>query len=129
MKILMAMLLLSLPFTSPAQSEVIGIYNNYSFSEIQLNTDNTFLFSWYHDLNGRWVKGKWAFKKDTVYFHKIPMYDTLSTINKNGNNVDTLLLAKYSKQRRLTAEMMSEITVGSTEQNGDFLPDTMLFKE
>ncbi len=129
MKISIAIILFSLPFGLLAQSEVAGIYRNYSFCEIQLNADSTFLFSWYRDLYGAWAKGKWTLKKDTVYFHKIPMYDTLHVTEKNGSTVDTLLLSKYSKQRRLTAEMLSEITVQQIEQNGNSLPDTMLFKE
>ena len=117
-----------LSFNLFGQSKAIGHYRNHFFSEIQLNADSSFEYNWYRDLYGRWRKGIWSSKGDTIYFHIVPMYDTLRIIKGNGMTADTLILSKYSKPRRLTLQALAEISVTSIEQNGMTLSDKMVLK-
>ena len=129
MRIWIIPILLTLSFNLFGQSEVAGHYRNHFFCDIQLNADSTFEYNWHLDLNGRWTKGTWTLKGDTVYFHIIPMYDTLNITKSNGITADTLILSKYSIQRRITPQQLTEMTMGSVEQNGTWLPDKLVFKE
>lgn len=128
MKILIIALLLPLSFNLFGQSPVAGHYRNYFFCDIQLHADSTFEYNWYNDLHGSWTKGTWTLKDDTVYFHIIPMYDTLSIAKGDGKTADTLILSKYSTPRRVTPQQLAEITINSIEQSRASLPDTMVFK-
>ena len=125
----MIVLLLTFSFNLFGQSEVAGHYRNHFFCEIQLNADSTFEYNWYHDLYGRWTKGTWILKGDTVYLYIVPMYDTLSITKSNGMAADTLILSQYSIPRRITPQQLAEVTLGSVAQNGTWLPDKLVFKE
>ena len=129
MKIPIIAFLLTLSFNLFGQSKVVGHYRNHFFSEIQLNADSTFEYNYYLDLHGSWTKGTWSSKGDTIYFHIVPMYDTLSITKKNGVTADTLILSKYSKPGRLTSKVLSEITARSIEQNRMVLPAKMVFRK
>ncbi|RYX87187.1 hypothetical protein EON73_01920 [bacterium] len=129
MKISIIAFLLALSFNLFGQSKVVGHYRNHFFSQIQLNADSTFEYNWHLDLHGSWTKGTWSSKGDTIYFHIVPMYDTLSITKKNGMTADTLILSKYSKPRRLTPQILAEFSVTSIEQNQMVIPDKMVFKE
>ncbi len=128
MKILTTVLLLTLSFNSFGQSKVAGHYRNNFFSDIQLYADSTFEYNWYNDLHGSWTKGTWTLKGDTVYFHIMLMYDTLSIAKANGKTADTLILSKYSTPRRVTPQQLAEVTINSIEQSRGSLSDTMAFK-
>ena len=128
MKIWMIAFLLTLSNNLLAQSKIAGHYRNHFFSDIQLKSDGTFEYNWYHHFYGSWTKGTWWSRGDTVYFHVVPMYDTLSII-ENGKSADSLILSKYSNPRRVTPQQLTEVTIQSIEQNRIVLPDKMVFKE
>lgn len=44
---------------------------------LQLNADSTYFYKSTIDLSCFWSKGKWTSKKNIIYLHPIPIYDTL----------------------------------------------------
>ncbi|GEO12151.1 hypothetical protein [Segetibacter aerophilus] len=123
------LLILTFTFNLFGQSKVVGHYWNHFFSEIQLNADSTFEYNWHLDLHGSWTKGTWRSRGDTIYFHVVPIYDTLSIIKNNGMSADSIILSKYSNPRRITPQQLTEVTLQSIEQNRIVLSEKMVFKE
>ncbi len=107
MKIFIITFLLLLPFSLFSQDNFAGRYSGYFGNRIQINTDNTFEYTWHFDLSASWTKGTWTSKNDTVYFHVIPIYDTISYRTKNGFAGDTLILSTDTIPERLTQEQLS----------------------
>jgi hypothetical protein len=128
MKILTITFLLTLPFTLFAQDEIVGNYRDHFSSRIQLNNDNTFKYSWHFDLSASWTKGNWTINNDTVYFHIIPTFDTISYKNKNGLSTDTLILSTDEIPERLTQEQYAGQGLSSGGQSRIPCPDKLFFK-
>ena len=129
MKILTITFLLSLSLCLIAQDKVIGHYKDYFGNRIQLNADNTFKYTWNFDLSASWTKGIWTLKNDTVYFHMVPTYDTLSHINSNNLTVDTLILSDNEIGERITPIESAGIALSSGGQNRTPYPDKLLVKK
>ena len=128
MKILTIILLLTLSFSLFAQDKIVGHYRDYFGSRIQLNTDSTFKYSWSFDLSVSWTKGTWLLKNDTVYFHMIPTYDTISYKNNNGTSADKLILSVDETSDRLTPDQYAGMGLSSGGQNIQPSPDKLFFK-
>ena len=128
MKILTIGLLLTLPFTLFAQNKIVGKYRDHFSSLIHLNADNTFNFTWHFDLSASWTKGTWTFQNDTIYFHFITTFDTLSYKNKKGVLTDTLILSTNEIPERLTQEEYLGRGLSSGGQNLIPCPDKLFFK-
>lgn len=111
-----------------AQDKIVGSYRDYFGSHIQLNADSTFKYIWHFDLLGSWTKGTWFIKKDTVYFHMIPTYDTLSYYTPEGLTVDSLILSTDEKAERFTQEQYAGIGLSSGGQNRMPYPEKMFYK-
>ena len=129
MKILTIIFLSSLSLCLTAQDKVVGCYKDYFGNQIQLNADNTFKYTWNFDLSASWTKGTWTMQKDTVYFHMVPTYDTLSHINSNNLTVDTLILSDNEIGERITLIKSAGIALSSGGQNRTPYPDKLLVKK
>ena len=129
MKIVIIANLLFLSFTSNSQIKIVGQYRDYFGNRILLNPDSTFKFSWRFDLAASWTKGIWSIKNDTILFHMIPIYDTLSIIDSNMKSVDTLVLsADETSERVNTAQNMKNV-LQSGGQNRVAYPGKLLFRK
>ena len=129
MRVLTITLLLTFPFSLFAQDKIVGRYRNYFGSRIQLKADSTFKYTWHFDMSGSWTKGTWFIKNDTVYFHMIPMYDTLSYSTPQGLNVDSLILSTDEKAERFTQEQYAGMGLSSGGQNRMTYPVKMFYKD
>jgi hypothetical protein len=129
MKILTVTLLLILSNNLFAQNKIIGRYRDYFGSRIQLNTDNTFKYTWHFDMVGSWTKGTWTLTGDTVYFRMTPTYDTLSQTNSIGIISDTLILSTDEIPEHFTQSEFASLLLSSHGQNRTSYPDKLLFRK
>ena len=128
MRILTTIFLLTLPFTLFAQHKIVGHYRDHFSSRIQLNNDKTFKYTWHLDLSASWTKGIWTINNDTVYFHVITTFDTISYKNKNGLITDTLIISTDEIPERLTQEQYAGQGLSSGGQNRTPSPDKLFYK-
>ena len=128
MKILTTIFLLTLSFSLFAQDKIVGHYRDYFGSRIQINTDNTFKYTWHFDLSGSWTKGTWSLKNDTIYFHMIPTYDTISYKNNDGTSADKIILSVDETPERLTPDQFAGLGLSSGGQNIQPYPEKLFFK-
>jgi hypothetical protein len=129
MRILVISLLLIPPFILFAQDKIVGRYRDYFGSRILLNADGTFKYTWNFDMASSWTKGTWTLKGDTVYFHMVPTYDTLSQTNANGMTSDTLILSTDEVSERFTQTEFAAMLLSGGGQNRMNYPDKLLFKK
>ncbi len=129
MKILTITFLLSLSLCLTAQDKIIGRYRDYFGTRIQFNADNTFKYTWNFDMSASWTKGTWTLTGDTVYFHMVPTYDTLSQTNSVGIPSDTLILSTDEIPERFTQTQFAAMLLSSGGQNRMAYPDKLLFKK
>jgi len=71
---------------------------------MDINPDATFKYSWHFDLQGSWTKGTWRVNNDTVYFHMIPIYDTIRYKGRDNRMVDSLILSVDEKSGQITMQ-------------------------
>lgn len=84
-----------------AQRKIAGSYRDHFGHRIELSSDSTFKYTWRFDLQCSWTRGHWTIKKDTIFFHMVPVYDTLSYINVNGMISDKLILSVDEQPERI----------------------------
>jgi hypothetical protein len=111
-----------------AQDKIIGRYRDYFGSRIQLNADQTFKYTWHFDMAASWTKGTWTVLGDTVCFHMVPVYDTLSQTKANGRIADTLILSANETSERVTQAEFVFASLLSGGQNKQYCPGKLLFK-
>lgn len=128
MRILTTILLLTLSSSSYAQDKIVGQYRDYFGSRLQLNADSTFKYTWHFDLSASWTKGTWTVENDTVYFHMLPTYDTISNTN-NGSAVDNLVLSDNEISERLTQQQYEGQGLSSGGQNKIPNPEKLFYKK
>jgi hypothetical protein len=128
MKILTTIFLMTFSFCLFAQDKIVGHYRNYFGSQIQLNADRTFKYTWHFDLSGSWTRGTWSLENDTVYFHMIPTYDTISYKNNDGTLADKLILSVDETFERLTPEQYASMGLSCGGQNIQPYPDKLFSK-
>jgi len=92
------LILFILLFFNIEQKNIEGEYYNHFGSNLKINSDKTFIYTWNFDLASSWSKGKWKIKNDTVYFQTIPIYDTL----RRPNFKDSLVLSVNQKPELIT---------------------------
>ena len=129
MKILTTDALLLLSLNLFAQKNIVGRYRDYFGSRIELNADSTFKYTWHFDLSSSWTKGTWSSKNDTIYFHMIPTYDTVSYKSNNGTSADKLILSVDETAERMTPEQYAGMGLSSGGQNIHPCPDKLFFKK
>ena len=94
MKKIIQVLILFCFFSVNAQDTIIGEYYNYFGSELKLNPDSTFNYTFRFDMCSSWTNGRYKVKKHTIYFEFIPVYDTLRFDWDGGKfKSDTLVLS------------------------------------
>ena len=129
MKILTTFFILTLPLNLFAQHNVVGRYRDYFGNGIQINADNTFKYTWNFDLSASWTKGTWQLKGDTIYFHMVPVYDTVSFLKGSGATVDTLILSDDEVSGRISREQSVPTALSSGGQNRMAHPEKLVFKK
>ena len=129
MKIFTINFLLILSHTLTAQKNIVGKYRDHFGNSIQLNADNTFEYTWNFDMSSSWTKGTWTLIADTVYFHMVPIYDTLSQTNANGITSDSLILSTDKIPERFTKEEFAAMLLSSGGQNRMAYPDKLVFRK
>jgi hypothetical protein len=129
MKISIATILFILSFNLSAQRSIIGRYRDYFGSRLELNADSTFKYSWRFDLSYSWTKGTWSFKNDTLCFHMLPTYDTISYKNNDGSSPDKLILSVDETSERLMPEQYTGMGLSSGGQNIQGYPDKLFSKK
>src|SRR5215203_4617906 len=129
MKILIIPLLLILSSGSFSQDKVAGRYRDYFGSRIQLNADNTFKYTWNFDMSASWTKGTWTSMNDTIYFHMVPTYDTLSQTNSRRILSDTLILSTNEIPEHFTQTEFAAMLLSGGGQNRMNYPGKLLFKK
>ena len=110
-----------------SQCELIGHYRDHFGSQLQLNLDSTFKYTWYFDLASSWTIGKWRVKGDTLYFKMTPIYDTFELRSPNGKIYDTLMLSSDNIKERLSPEQAIATMLSSGGQNQNPYPEKLLF--
>ena len=129
MKILTLILLLTLSFDLFGQDKIVGRYRDYFGSRIQLNSDKTFKYTWNFDMSASWTKGTWTLIGDTIYFHMVPTFDTLSQTKTNGITSDTLILSTDEIAERFTQTEFAAMLLSSGGQNQMTYPEKLVFKK
>lgn len=129
MRIVTTTFLLTLSFNLHAQDKIVGRYRDNFGSRIVLNADSTFKYTWRSGIYASWTKGTWFLKHDTVYFHMIPTYDTISYKNNDGTSADKLILSVNEINERLTPEQYAGMGLSSGGQNIQVYPDKLFFKK
>lgn len=77
---------------------------------------------------GSWTKGNWKATGDTIYFHMIPTYDTLSVM-KNDKTFVSLVLSNDEIAERITPLQDIGGALSSGGQNRNEYPDKLLFRK
>jgi hypothetical protein len=129
MKSLIIVILLTISVRVVAQDKIVGRYRDYFGSRIILNADRTFKYMWHFDMLSSWTKGTWTLQGDTVYFHMIPTYDTLSKINTQNITLDSLILSIDEIPERYTQAQFAALLFSGDGQNRNSFPDKLVFIE
>ncbi|RYX84403.1 hypothetical protein EON73_03365 [bacterium] len=129
MKLLTMTFLVTLPFNLFSQNKVAGSYRDYFGSKIRLNANKTFKYTWNFDMSASWTKGTWTCASDTVYFHIIPIYDTLSRKDINGIASDTLILSTNEVSERFKQMQFAAMALTSGGQSSMAAPNKLLFRK
>jgi hypothetical protein len=112
-----------------AQNKLAGSYRNPFGSNIQINPNNTFYYTWNFDMQGSWTRGTWTSVNDTVFFKMIPIYDTLQKTN-NNSSFDSLILSVDSVPERLIPGPASAVHyLSSGGQSIHPYPEKLFFKK
>jgi hypothetical protein len=122
--------LFGLIFSSYGQKDVSGKYHNYFSSELILNTDSSYYYSYHFDLCSSWSSGKWTYKNDTILLMYIPVYDTLMYYDSTNNKtIDTLVLSNDSKTNQISFNewLLNELSSGG--QNRVSNPTRLLYRK
>ncbi|PWU04290.1 MAG: hypothetical protein C5B52_01650 [Bacteroidetes bacterium] len=123
-----------------AQKHLVGHYYNAFGTEIFLNSDSTFKFTYRICFEYTWSKGEWAMKNDTIYFHTNPIFDTISNIppaifDKTNNTppskalaVDGLFLSINEAPEKFTWEQFKGMSLSTARQDSSLFPSKLYSK-
>lgn len=129
MKLLILILLQAFSVSLFAQVKIFGRYHDYFGTSIQINGDCTFKYSWHFDMSGSWTKGTWKTKGDTIYFHVVPIYDTVSNKNSDGISSDSLILSVDETSVRITPAQYAGRGLYSVQQSIFEYPEKLVYKK
>ena len=107
----------------------IGKYRDYFGSEIIINRDSTFKYTWHFNLFSSWSNGKWTIKSDTIYLKTIPIYDTLTYTNSNGKLVDSLVLSDDEHPKRIYPTIITNNGLLGGGQNHRPCPERLFYRD
>lgn len=89
------------------QSNIVGKYQNYFGSRIELRADGTFSYSFSFDLVHKWTMGSWS-GTDTLVLNSKAIYDTVDVINRiTGIHSDSLILSSDTISSSISREKLS----------------------
>jgi len=108
--------------------KLLGKYQDYFGSNIEIRSDSTFTYYWHFDLGASWSKGTWSVKNDTVYLKTILLYDTLRYNNNDGKSVDSLVLSDEEKPKLMTSPNIIGM-LSSGGQNRQPCPDKLFYQK
>ena len=111
------------------QESVVGEYYNYFGSNLKINADSTFKYTWRFDLASSWTKGKWKVKNDTIFLEVIPVYDTLKYYSGGGKVLrDSLLLSLDEKSESITSEQFAMYSLTGGGQDKESIPKKLYYR-
>jgi hypothetical protein len=128
-------IIFSLILTISSSGQVIktGKYHNFFSSELTLNPDSTYYYSYHFDLSSSWSSGKWAINSDTVYFTNIPIFDTVNYNDSIGNfkpsSGDSLILSMDQISERISSGSAITSLICSGGQNRSPNPVKLFYKK
>jgi hypothetical protein len=126
MKILTIILFCFLAVKTEAQKKFFGRYHDFFASTIALNSDSTFKYEFHFDLESSWAKGTWTTNKDTIYFHVVPVFDTLKYLDANGIYRESLRLSRDENAGQISIEETQLLYSGGQERHP--CPKKLYFK-
>lgn len=116
-------------FETQAQSKYSGKYTKY-FGEIVINSNNTFMYSEPKGCMARgYIYGKWTQKNDTIYFIKVPVFDTVQFEMSNNNYFDSLVVSLDSETERISRERFTEYFEISGGQDTSLSIEMLFYKK
>ena len=86
-----------------AQSGLYGRYLDELGSELTLNPDSTFAYTYHFDMIGSWTIGTYRVVNDTIFFEEVPVFDTLQ-IKNSADQKDSLVLSDDREPKRITMD-------------------------
>lgn len=105
MKSLIILVFCFLAIVVKAQTNLFGHYKDKFGSQVTINSDSTFLYTWNFDLSSSWTKGTWMIYKDTLFFSMTPVYDTIKYFDKKINlTKDSLVISDNEKSEVITTQ-------------------------
>ena len=130
MKLLYLISLILILFSTKQKNNPIGEYENHFGSEININKDSTYNYSWHFDLSYSWIDGKWEIHGDTILLSPILVYDTLSFYDSLSSSVtDSLILSRDRKPSRITMKKIESDMSLSDCQNCFGSPRKLFFED
>jgi len=130
MKILYLISLILILFSTKQKNNPVGEYENYFGSEININKDSTYNYSWHFDLSYSWIDGKWEMHGDTILLNPILVYDTLSFYDSLSScTTDSLFLSRDRKPNRITMKKFESDKSLSACQNCFSSPRKLFLKD
>jgi len=123
---------LTLVGSSSGQDIKIGKYHNFFSSNLTLNSDSTYFYSYRFDLTSSWSIGKWTISNDTIYLKNIPIFDTVNYSDTIGNFKpsfgDSLILSMDEKPERISSGGAIGSLISSGGQNRTLNPVKLFYK-
>lgn len=115
MKYLITIKLCFLVLFANAQNKYYGQYSSYG-GTLTIDSNYTFEYSKPMGCMARgYIYGNWTQKNDTIYFIKVPVFDTVQLEKSNNFYIDSLVVSLDRKTERISKEQFaeySEITGG-----------------
>lgn len=91
-----------------AQSKYLGKYTSFR-SEIIVDSNYTFEYSEPMGCMARgYIYGNWTQKNDTIYFIKVPVFDTVQFEKSNNIYYDSLVVSLDERVERISKEQFAE---------------------
>lgn len=107
-----------------------GKFQNYFGSNLAINGDSTFKYTWRFDLMSSWTNGIWRISNDTIYLQAISVFDTLRYEDKERNIIsDSLVFSLDEKSEIINLEEFSIYEIISGEQNRQLIPDKLYYEK
>jgi hypothetical protein len=127
MKIAFSIYLIFTGIQINAQIKIAGNYHDHFGGSLDIDSAAKFKYSWSFDMVGSWTAGNWSTSNDTIYLHMTPIYDTVTYVTKKNQTIDSLILSRDTKPRRITMEEANYFYAGG--QNFEPYPQKLLCRK
>lgn len=128
MKKIFLLIALLYVLTGFSQRKFIGTYKDHFGSELVLNKNSTFEYSWKSDSYKSWSVGTWTVLNDTLRLFNVPIYDTL-TIQTNNARRDSLVFSEDYLPQRINRAIYEGYQVSAIVQNRKPFPPNFFYKK